>query len=145
MTAQANGLIEWKIPMFLIDTDILIYSLKNNETVNKNLKLHSNSPMVISVITQGELLYGAYKSKQKIANLGKVHQIADIFPVIEISTSIIDTFAHLKEDLSQKGITIDDFDLLIGATALSMNFSMVTNNEKHYKKIPDLDVVNWAK
>jgi len=145
VTAQANGLIEWKIPMFLIDTDILIYSLKNNETVNKNLKLHSNSPMVISVITQGELLYGAYKSKQKIANLGKVHQIADIFPVIEISTSIIDTFAHLKADLSQKGITIDDFDLLIGATALSMNFSMVTNNEKHYKKIPDLDVVNWAK
>jgi tRNA(fMet)-specific endonuclease VapC len=131
--------------MFLIDTDILIYSLKNNEIVNNNFKLHSNSPMAISVITHGELLYGAYKSKQKIANLGKVHQIVNIFPVIEISTSIIDTFAHLKADLSQKSIVIDDFDLLIGATALSMNYSIVTNNEKHYKKIPELDVVNWAK
>jgi len=131
--------------MFLIDTDILIYSLKNNETVIENFKTHSNSPMAISVITHGELLYGAYKSQQKISNLGKVHRIADIFPIVEISRTIIDTFAHLKADLSHKGITIDDFDLLIGATALSMNYSVVTNNEKHYKKIPGLKVMNWTK
>ena len=59
--------------------------------------------------------------------------------------TIIDTFAHLKSDLNAKGITVDEFDLLIGATALSMNYSIVTNNEKHFKKIPDLDVINWTK
>jgi tRNA(fMet)-specific endonuclease VapC len=39
---------------------------------------------------------------------------------------------------------VDDFDLLIGCTALTLNYSMVTNNIKHYQKIPGLKVVNWA-
>ena len=131
--------------MFLIDTDIIIYSLKNNENVIRNFNRYSREPKAVSIITIGELLYGAYKSQRKIENLGKVHRIADIFPVIEISMTIIDTFAHLKSDLNAKGVTVDEFDLLIGATALSMNYSIVTNNEKHFKKIPDLDVINWTK
>jgi tRNA(fMet)-specific endonuclease VapC len=131
--------------MFLIDTDIIIYSLKNNESVIRNFKLFFNEPKAVSIITIGELLYGAYKSERKIENLGKVHRIAEIFPVIEISMTIIDTFAHLKSDLSARGVVIDEFDLLIGATALSMNYSIITNNEKHFKKIPGLDVINWAK
>jgi len=131
--------------MFLIDTDIIIYSLKNNENVIRNFKIYSHEPKAISIITIGELLYGAYKSQRKIENLGKVHRIAEIFPVIEISMTIIDTFAHLKADLTAKGTVIDEFDLLIGATALSMNYSIVTNNEKHFKKIPDLEIINWTK
>ena len=131
--------------MFLIDTDIIIYFLKNNKRVIRNFKLYSNEPKAVSIITIGELLYGAYKSKQKIKNLGKIHRIAEIFPVIEISMTIIDTFAHLKSNLSAEGIVVDEFDLLIGATALSMNYSVITNNEKHFKKIPGLDVINWAK
>lgn len=131
--------------MFLIDTDIIIYSLKNNENVIRNFKRYSLEPKAVSVITIGELLYGAYKSQRKIENLGKVNRIADIFPVIEISMTIIDTFAHLKSDLTTKGTVIDDFDLLIGATALSMNYTIVTNNEKHFEKIPGLEIINWAK
>ena len=131
--------------MFLIDTDIIIYSLKNNENVIRNFNLYSQEPKAVSIITIGELLYGAYKSQRKIENLGKVHRIADIFPVIEISMTIIDTFAHLKADLNAKGIVVDEFDLLIGATALSMNYSIVTNNVQHFKKIPDLTIINWTK
>ncbi len=138
-------MILWMILMFLIDTDIIIYSLKNNENVIQNFKSYSQEPKAVSIITIGELLYGAYKSQRKIENLGKVHRIADIFPVIEISMTIIDTFAHLKAELTTKGIVVDEFDLLIGATALSMNYSVVTNNEKHFNKIPDLKTINWTK
>jgi len=130
--------------MFLIDTDIIIYSLKNNENVIRNFNLYSQEPKAVSIITIGELLYGAYKSQRKVENLGKVRRVADIFPVIEISMTIIDTFAHLKADLNAKGIVVDEFDLLIGATALSMNYSIVTNNVKHFEKIPDLTIINWT-
>jgi tRNA(fMet)-specific endonuclease VapC len=130
--------------MFLIDTDIIIYSLKNDEKVIRNFNLYAQEPKAVSIITIGELLYGAYKSHRKIENLGKVHRIVDIFPVIEISMTVIDTFAHLKAELATKGIVIDAFDLLIGATALSMNYSVVTNNEKHFTKIPGLNIVNWT-
>ena len=130
--------------MFLIDTDIIIYFLKNNETVIRNFNLYSREPKAVSIITIGELLYGAYKSQRKVENLGKVRRVAEIFPVIEISMTIIDTFAHLKADLNAKGIVVDGFDLLIGATALSMNYSIVTNNVKHFEKIPDLTIINWT-
>lgn len=105
---------------------------------------HNGNKASCSIITIGELLYGAYKSERKIENLGKVHRIADLFPVIEISMTIIDAFAHLKAELAGKSKTVDEFDLLIGATALSMNYSIVTNNEKHFRKIPGLELVNWA-
>ena len=131
--------------MFLIDTDILIYSLKGNEIVNNNFKLYAGEPKAVSVISIGELLYGAYKSQRKIENLGKVHSLSDIFPVIDVNRTIMDTFAHIKADLSMNGIRVDDFDLLIGSTALSMNYTVVTNNEKHYSKIPGLTIDNWAK
>ncbi|MCK5311736.1 MAG: hypothetical protein KAJ62_06480 [Desulfobacteraceae bacterium] len=61
-----------------------------------------------------------------------------------VQTFLIDTFAHLKADLATKGVVVDEFDLMIGANALFMNYSIVTNNEKHFNKIPDLNVINWA-
>ena len=120
----------------MIDTDILIYSLKGNEIVNNNFRRYAEEPKAVSIITIGELLYGAYKSVKKIENLAKVNSLSGIFPVIDVNRTIMDTFAHLKADLSVDGIRVDDFDLLIGATALSMNYTVVTNNEKHYLKIP---------
>lgn len=46
---------------YLIDTDIIIYSLNNHENVNKNMKIVKNTPKSLSVITYGELIYGAEK------------------------------------------------------------------------------------
>ncbi len=42
-------------------------------------------------------------------------------------------------------MVIDDFDLLIAATALTKNFVLVTNNEKHFNKIEGLPIENWTK
>lgn len=131
--------------MFLLDTDILIYSFKGVPKVIQNIQLHADAPKALSVISYGELVYGAYKSIHVTSNLAKVHRLRDIFPVIETSTSILECFGSIKADLSKKGITVDDFDLLIGSTAITFGYTLVTNNEKHFKKIPDLKLVNWAK
>jgi len=50
--------------MYLLDTDTVIYSLKGNRPVTKNLELHIEDPMRISVITMMELYFGAYKSQR---------------------------------------------------------------------------------
>jgi len=129
--------------MYLIDTDIIIYSLKGVTSVTKNFELHADAPKAISVISYGELVYGAHKSMQVSSNLAKVNRIKEIFPIIELSPSIMDCFGLLKAQLSKNGITVDDFDLLIGATAISYGYTIVTNNEKHFSKIPDLAFENW--
>ncbi len=130
--------------MYLLDTDIIIYSLKGVPEVIESMKNHATDPKAISVITYGELIYGAEKSQQKSRNLSKIHRLRELFPVIDVSCAIMDTFGDLKATLSRKGTTVDDFDLIIAATALSMGYSVVSNNERHFSKIPDLSYVNWA-
>ncbi len=131
--------------MFLLDTDIIIYSLKGNQTVVDNIRKHAEYPKAISVITYGELMYGAKKSQQGVANQAKINRLKDIFPVIELSCTIMDTFASIKAKLSQTGMTVADFDLLIAATAITMGYCVVSNNEKHFAQIPDLSYENWTK
>ena len=131
--------------MYLLDTDIIIYSLKGNQVVVDNIRNHADCPKAISVITYGELVYGAQKSQQIASNLAKIHRLREIFPVIDLSCAIMDTFAGIKAEMSRNGKIVDDFDLLIAATAVSIGYSVVSNNEKHFSKIPDLAYENWAK
>ncbi|MCK5070916.1 MAG: type II toxin-antitoxin system VapC family toxin [Desulfocapsa sp.] len=131
--------------MYLLDTDIIIYSLKGNKSVINNIQNHADSPKAISVITYGELVYGAEKSQHIATNLAKVHRLREIFPVIELSCAIMDTFASIKAELSKSGNMVGDFDLLIAATAISIGYCVVSNNEKHFIKISGLKYENWAK
>lgn len=129
---------------YLIDTDILIYSLKNNITVNNHLREKRDHPKSLSVITYGELIYGARRSRNTEKNLAKVRRISEIFPIIDISPPIMDTFGDLKVVLEKSGMLIDDMDLMIASTALTHNLILVTNNEKHFSRIRGLEIENWA-
>lgn len=131
--------------MFLIDTDILIYSLKQHETVVAQFEAHAHEPKALSVVSYGELYVGALRSGRRAQNLAQVRRIAELFPVIEVSRAIMETFAGVKADLLGKGTPVDDFDLLIAATALVHGLRLVTNNERHFKRVRGLHVENWAK
>ncbi len=130
--------------MYLIDTDIIIYSLKGNTTVADHLRRHRTDPIMISVITYGEMVYGARKSNQIERNLATAHRVAEIYPMLTVTRSVMETFAGIRASLETAGTPLDDMDLLIGATALSHNLTLVTNNEKHFSRIPGLSVANWA-
>jgi len=129
--------------MFLLDTDIIIYSFKNDNNVIANLTSHKHDPKAISVVTYGELIYGAQKSKNRINNLAKVHSLKEIFPIIDITPSIMLTFGEIKASLEKRGKSIDDFDLLIAATAITSGYTLVTNNTKHFERINNLTITNW--
>lgn len=129
---------------YLIDTDIIIYSLKGEQKVTNSFEERLNDPKSISVITYGELVYGAKKSQQEQKNMARVRRIAEIFPIIDISPAIIETFGDLKATLEKTGNIVADMDLIIASTALTHNMILVTNNEKHFQKIPELQIENWA-
>jgi len=130
--------------MYLLDTDTLIYFLKGNEAVVRNFKASTNVPKALSVITYGELIYGCRKSERVVENLAKVHRLTELYPVIDVTRAVMDSFGEIKASLASTGTTVDDFDLLIGCTALTLNYAVVSNNTKHYQKIPGLRIVNWA-
>lgn len=128
---------------FLIDTNILIYRLKNMGNVNDNFLKYQNEPMSVSVVSYGELVYGAEKSKSVEKNLKTVHEIKDIFPLTDITADVMDVFGGIKAHVQKIGKPTDDMDLLIAATAIANEMTLVTHNTKHFEHIPNLKLTDW--
>jgi tRNA(fMet)-specific endonuclease VapC len=128
---------------YLIDTDIIIYSLRGDRSVQQWFFDNQTIPKFISVITYGELIYGAKKSAHPTKNIATTNRIAELFPIIDINRGIIEVFADLKTKLELAGTKIGDMDLMIAATAIYMNLSLVTNNVRHFSRIEDLQVEGW--
>jgi tRNA(fMet)-specific endonuclease VapC len=128
---------------FLIDTDIIIYSIKGNLEVQAKFKENEKYPFSISVITYGELLFGAKKSKFVEKNLSVVYRIKELFPVINVDKAVIEMFSDLKAKSQKSGKIVQDMDLLIASTAMTHNLTLVTNNIRHFEKIKGLKIENW--
>jgi len=128
---------------YLIDTNILIFSLKNMGNVNANFKKYQQEPMSISVVSYGELVFGAQKSQQIQKNLQTVETIKNIFPIENIDSDVMDVFGELKAQLQKKGKSVDDMDLLIGSTAIANDMTLVTHNTKHFENMPGIKLEDW--
>jgi tRNA(fMet)-specific endonuclease VapC len=131
--------------MYLLDTDTIIYALKGDPHVTRRFEEKATQAKALSVISYGELFFGAMKSAMPQANLAKVRRVAELLPVIEVTQAVMETFGSLKADLQQRGRSVDDFDLVIASTALVLNYALVTNNDRHFRGIPGLRLENWAR
>jgi predicted nucleic acid-binding protein len=130
--------------MYLLDTDTIIYSLKGNEAVQKNLRNHIHDALKMSVITLMELYYGAHKSVRVASNLAKVKRLETEFDVIPTGSESAEVFGILKSGLEKSRTRLDDFDLIIAACAMVHNLTLVTNNVAHFKRIEGLKLTNWS-
>lgn len=130
--------------MFLLDTDALIYSFKGVPEVVQQLHRHRTKQMALSVISYGELVYGAERSARRVDNLARIQRTTELFPVIPVTRAVMDTFGRLKATLQATGTVVDDFDLVIAATALTEGYTLVTNNVRHFTAVPGLRIVNWT-
>lgn len=130
--------------MYLLDTDIVIYSLKAHPVVQENLRRHYNDPLKISVITLMELYYGAYKSKKTTSNLAKIKTLENSLEVVTLGKESVDIFGMLKANMEASGTPLDDFDLILASCALAHNLILVTNNSRHFERIEGLKIQNWT-
>ena len=88
------------------------------------------------------MYYGAAKSNNKAKRIKDVECIASNFDVLPIFPAL-ELFGDIKTKLELAGDRIDDFDILIGSTAIKNNLVMVTDNVKHLKRLPDIALENW--
>ena len=129
---------------YLLDTNICIYYMKGMYGLDKKLKSINAENCYISEITLAELKFGVENSKNpEKNNLALLDFLAEIqvLPIFEA----IDFYAKEKARLRKIGRTIDDFDLLIGSTAVKLNLTMVTNNVAHFENISNIKLENWIK
>ncbi len=122
---------------YLLDTNIIIDHLKEREIINEDILL---SGAGISIISLGELIFGAHKSNNPQKSLNQVEISLKILKleVVNLNGEVVSEFGKIKADLEIKGERLEDFDLLIAATALVNGFTLVTKNLKHFKRIKDL-------
>lgn len=129
---------------YLLDTNICIYYLKGLYNLKEKINNVGSENCYISEITVAELKFGVENSKQKKKN----REVLDIFlngiKIVPIFNAL-DFYAVEKSRLRKKGKTVDDFDLLIGASAVSNNMILVTNNIKHFENIKNIKIENWTK
>jgi len=128
---------------FLLDTNVLISMFRNKGMVRSRIKEVGFCNCVVSEISIAELFYGAAKGGRlenfkDIDNVLRRFEVLPIFPYLE-------QYGKVKALLESQGQRIDDFDILIGVTALQNNYTMVTANVKHLERIPELKVENWER
>lgn len=75
--------------------------------------------------------------RQKVAKVGLEHCFISEITLAELY------YGASKSGLELQGARIDDFDLLIGATAVKHNYIMVSDNIKHLGRIPGIQITNW--
>lgn len=129
---------------YLLDTDTLIYWLKGNNAIEQKALAIGLQRLSYSIISHAELCFGAYHSQQKEKNLKAIQVVNQKLALVNLNTDSAQLFGMIKADLRQQGNIILDADIMIAAIALSNKLTLVTNNEKHFIRIPDLIIENWV-
>lgn len=128
---------------YLLDSDTCIYWLRNRQSVRERVREVGWNQITICVITVAELYYGAYNSDRVTENLARAEFFIQQLPVLPLSNNALRRFGQLKAELRKAGQPLADFDLLIASIALAEGYVLVTNNTRHYDRIPELQLENW--
>jgi len=130
---------------YLLDTNICIYiqRQKPGEVLARFQRLKPGDA-AISVITWGELLYGAEKSQQRKKALQVLEEFKSLVPVLPMPEDAGKTYGAIRALLESKGKPIGNNDLWIAVHAKAAALTIVTSNEREFQRIPGLKVQNWV-
>ena len=128
---------------YVLDTDTCIYWLNGDAAVEGEILRVGTGKVAITVITECELVYGAQKSSRPDDNLGVVERLRSVLRVIHTNPEVAPVYGTTKAQLERQGRRLDDADLLIAAIARSIGATLVTNNTRHFERVPGLRLENW--
>lgn len=127
---------------YLLDTNICIFFLQGKYGIKEKIQQVGRKNCYISEISIAELLYGAaYSGSSKHSH--DVEIILESLTVVPIYDSL-PTYAETKASLRRSGQMIEEFDMLIGSSAVHHGYVMVTENTDHFERIPNIEIENWV-
>lgn len=128
---------------YLLDTNICVFLFRGKHQMNQKISSVGWHNCYISEVTVAELQYGVECSSQPQENQLILDEFLQQITVIPFSVAV-KQYAQAKAKLRKKGLLVDDFDLLIGCTAISGDMTLVTDNLKHFDRIQGLKIENWV-
>ena len=130
--------------MYMLDTNICIYVLKNHSAKLKH-KFKVSKELSISAVTYAELCFGiengdASLRAQRWEQFDAFTRLLLVFPLNETAGK---HYGRIRAHLNREGTPIGNNDLFIAAHALSTGATLVSNNEREFKRVPGLALENW--
>ena len=132
-------------PRFLLDTNICIYiRQKRPPKVLARFEKLKSGEAVLSVVTYGELWYGAAKSVQRQLAMERLGALVSFLPVVALPEAAAVAYGEIRAELESKGKIIGGNDLWIAAHAKASGLVLVTNDKREFQRVPGLKLENWA-
>jgi len=128
---------------YLLDTDILIFWLKGNQSIETKAVQLGLEQLSYSIVSLAELYFGAYHSQYLEKNLLTIEIVKQKLQLLNFDEESAKLFGKIKAKLKQQGNIILDADIMIASIALSHELILVTNNSNHFQRIPHLKLENW--
>ncbi|MBU1691645.1 MAG: type II toxin-antitoxin system VapC family toxin [Gammaproteobacteria bacterium] len=130
---------------YLLDTNICIYIAKHNPpAVRERFDRHGADELAMSVITLGELRFGAEKSQAREKAIATLNQLESVIQVAPLPEAAGQHYGQIRSMLQKAGQPIGNNDLWIAAHARAEGWILVTNNEREFVRIEGLQIENWA-
>ena len=125
---------------YLIDSDWVVDHLAGDEEANRLLSGLSDEGIVISIITYIEIYQGVLRSPTPKDAEQKLQAFVDTISILSITPAVARRCAHIRETLrkQRKEFRRRAFDLLIAATALEYDLTLVTRNREDYEDVPNI-------
>lgn len=130
---------------YLLDTNICIYIAKYNPpSVRERFTQHAANELAMSVITLGELRFGAEKSQAKDRAMTVIDELTNLMNIEALTDEVTGHYGDIRAALQKSGQMIGNNDLWLAAHARSQDWVLVTNNEKEFLRVDGLQVENWV-
>jgi tRNA(fMet)-specific endonuclease VapC len=125
---------------YLVDTDWVIDYLKGEDRAIQLLDPLVPEGMAVSLITYGEIYEGIYYSRTPAQHEQIFQAFLHAVTVLPLTERAMEKFARIRGDLRSRGQIIGDLDILIAATALDLNLTLITQNVRHFNRIEALEL-----
>ncbi len=130
---------------YMLDTNICIYLIKHKPPkVLKHFRSHAVGDIGMSSIALAELRYGVSKSQHVEKNRQALDEFILPLELADFDEQAAAAYGTVRAGLEKAGRPIGSMDMLIGSHALALGATLVTNNTREFRQIPDLKVVDWS-
>ena len=127
----------------LLDTDTCIAILNRDDRVRPHLERHRPSALRMSSVTLAELHFGAAKSTQPKRASSNLDTLCARVAVVPFDAPAAETYGNVRLALERRGSPIGPLDTLIAAHAVSLRWTLVTHNDREFRRVPGLRVEDW--
>src|SRR5699024_10675414 len=127
--------------IYLLDTNAIIALLGGREPLLSRVRACRPRDVVVSAIVTYELLYGAYKSRNREKNLAKVAALQ--FESLALDDEDARHAGEIRATLERAGSPIGPYDLLIAGQTRARSLTLVTRNTGEFQRVPGLSIENW--